>query len=388
MVQAAAEAGGNRVGAQLPRNFLFHLHEWHWNSACVIHQSVHGTKAIRRVQGFTGQSRHQFQPREPFVSGSRLTKGKHHPPDASSSEGRVGVHRSDASCFHSRVEQASVTSRRLVAPIKRRSATPASAPRDDAFGFDHEVRPIINELGIEPHDRAARLDLRIVEKVALEFVGCRVHYFDERRNVVLNGKSAREVHCASVAHLSSNDHVEPEGSSQGETALVQAAAEFKPTAQQFSPSRDTLSSTFPADRPLPRRAHGRALRPTGRPVLGALRTLRHLGCPRDHPAGGYALLCRSFPSGADQHHDCPDASGADAGERGATATTPSPISAQSRPGCSAATARRSTTLTVGSLFPAAGARQTASRANPSFELAGPLRVWMCRAVKEAQGRQS
>ena len=173
----------------------------------------------------------------------------------------------------------------LVAPIKRRSATPASAPRDDAFGFDHEVRPVINELGIEPHDRAARLDLRIVESCA-GVRRCRVHYFDERRNVVLNGKSAREVHCASVAHLSSNDHVEPEGSSQGETALVQAAAEFKPTAQQFSPSRDTLSSTFPADRPLPRRAHGRSTSTYRRPVLGALRTLRHLGCPRDHPAGG------------------------------------------------------------------------------------------------------
>jgi len=46
---AAAEAGGYRVGEQLPRDFLFHLHEWHWNSACVVHQSVHGTKAIRRI---------------------------------------------------------------------------------------------------------------------------------------------------------------------------------------------------------------------------------------------------------------------------------------------------------------------------------------------------
>ena len=63
------------------------------------------------------------------------------------------------------------------------------------------------------------------------------------------------------------------------------------------------------------------------------------------------------------------------------ATRPTPISRQSRRDGSTVTARRSTTLIVGSLFPGAGATQTALAPNPSSgqPLTTPLTSSTCSA---------
>jgi hypothetical protein len=53
---------------------------------------------------------------------------------------------------------------RLVAAVEGRAATPATTAGDLTVDLDNEVGAILDRLRVDAHDRATRLDLRVVEE--------------------------------------------------------------------------------------------------------------------------------------------------------------------------------------------------------------------------------
>jgi hypothetical protein len=84
---------------------------------------------------------------------------------------RVCVHRSHAGSIGRRIEQRCAAPGRLVAAIERCAAAPSAAAGDPSVHFYDEVRALVDELRVQPHDRSAGEDLVVIEKRLLESRG-------------------------------------------------------------------------------------------------------------------------------------------------------------------------------------------------------------------------
>ena len=90
--------------------------------------------------------------------------------DAAPGEVRVGVHRADPRGIGVRVEKMRVSAGRVIGAEQGGATAPASAPRKDSVPLDDEVGAVVDQLGVEAHNRVARRDLGRVEVPALEHV--------------------------------------------------------------------------------------------------------------------------------------------------------------------------------------------------------------------------
>jgi hypothetical protein len=104
----------------------------------------------------------------------------------------AGVHGPDAGRVGRRVEQVRVTAAGVVAAVQRGPAAPAATPGDPALLLDHEVRAVLHQRGVQPHDRAARLDLRLTQEALLQLADGRSHHLTQGRKVLEGGRAERE----------------------------------------------------------------------------------------------------------------------------------------------------------------------------------------------------
>jgi hypothetical protein len=79
----------------------------------------------------------------------------------------VRVHGAHARRLGGRIQQGRVASGRMTAAVQRGPPAPSPAACDLTIDLDHEVRAIVDQLHVEPHDRSARLDLGVVEEAFL-----------------------------------------------------------------------------------------------------------------------------------------------------------------------------------------------------------------------------
>jgi hypothetical protein len=88
----------------------------------------------------------------------------------------------------------------VVVAVHRRAAAPAAAAGDIAVGrLDDEVRPVLDQLRVDAHHGAARLDLRLVEVGALQLGDGRVHDSRQARHVVERREARRELHRSMIS---------------------------------------------------------------------------------------------------------------------------------------------------------------------------------------------
>lgn len=77
----------------------------------------------------------------------------------------------------------------MIAAVEGGPSAPSTAAGHGAVDLDDEVRSVIDELAVNAHDRFARLDLRVVEVVALQLLDGRLHQWDQDRHVIGGGQS-------------------------------------------------------------------------------------------------------------------------------------------------------------------------------------------------------
>jgi hypothetical protein len=78
----------------------------------------------------------------------------------------------------------------VIAAVEGGAAAPATAPNKQPAGLDHEVRPVVDQLPVEAHDRAARTDLSLVEVPLLQLVDGGLHQRSQRGDVAPGGQAA------------------------------------------------------------------------------------------------------------------------------------------------------------------------------------------------------
>ena len=87
----------------------------------------------------------------------------------------VGMHGVDTCCVFQWVEQRRTSPRCLICPTDCRSAAPPTAAGELAIAFDNKMRSIVNELGVQSHNRAALHNLLLVKKRLLQLGYSSVH---------------------------------------------------------------------------------------------------------------------------------------------------------------------------------------------------------------------
>ncbi|HET9777948.1 MAG TPA: hypothetical protein VFP81_01555 [Propionibacteriaceae bacterium] len=89
----------------------------------------------------------------------------------------------------------------VVAAIESRPAAPPAAPSNLPIQLDHEVRPVVNQLCVQAHDRVAGPDLRVVEESQLQLVDRSLNQRQQHRQVLPAGQATGQDHvCAPIIH--------------------------------------------------------------------------------------------------------------------------------------------------------------------------------------------
>jgi hypothetical protein len=73
-------------------------------------------------------------------------------------------------------------------------SAPAAAAGHGAVDLDDEVRPVVDQLAVDAHDRLTRLDLVIVEESPLQLLDCCFHQWNQDSHVVAGGQSNGDRH--------------------------------------------------------------------------------------------------------------------------------------------------------------------------------------------------
>src|SRR5215218_9578492 len=191
--------GSGRSAEQARFDGLLHSHERHGYPTGCVKQPFERSERVRGIERLAGERGHQLESREPFGCGSRLAKRQDESTHATAGVGWIRIHGANARRLDCWVEQVTVTTRRLVAAVEGRPPAPATAAGDVGVRLDDEVRAVIDQLGVDPHDRPAGSDLGVVEKRPLQLRDRLVHQRRQLWNVCWDRQATRELHGLSLS---------------------------------------------------------------------------------------------------------------------------------------------------------------------------------------------
>ncbi len=106
----------------------------------------------------------------------------------------MGVHRPHPCGVDRGIEQRGIPAGGVVAAVERRAAAPAAAACELPVDLDNEVRPVVDQLRVQAHDRATRLDLGVVEEPLLQLGDRRAHQRQQQRDVIPGGEATGQGH--------------------------------------------------------------------------------------------------------------------------------------------------------------------------------------------------
>jgi hypothetical protein len=173
---------------------LCHPYQRNGDAAAIVSEPLDWFVSAGPVKGFARLRAGEFHAAEAFSRGTRLAQGEKQPPDTASRECRVGVHGADPCSVGRWIEKGGIPAWSMIAAVKRIATAPAAASSEDPTGFDYEIGPVIDELGVESHDRSARGDLIRAQEAFLEFVNRSGHQFRQSRQIMRRCYAMAKVH--------------------------------------------------------------------------------------------------------------------------------------------------------------------------------------------------
>jgi hypothetical protein len=173
---------------------LCHPYQRNGDAAAIVSEPLDWFVSAGSVKRFARLRAGEFHTPEAVSRGARLAQGEKQPPNTASGECRVGVHGADPRCVSRWIEQEGIPAWSMITAVKRVATTPAPASSEDRTGFDYEIGPVVDELGVESHDRSARGDLIRAEEAFLEFVNRGGHQFRQSRQIMRRCYAMAKVH--------------------------------------------------------------------------------------------------------------------------------------------------------------------------------------------------